>query len=217
MAAAAIAGVEFDPGVSGDRFQGKPHALIAAGVITAEHIPANTSQTFVNGEKVDGRRFKGLRDERWMQVTRHATSLIVTKGISEAERGRRLKARQQEAEELARSSPRQDPGFDGALAMDYKASAALLVGDEVFAKGKAATVVGEFRVRRVLVDDGEFSDGETRAEYMPGYTCRLHLSGKEFFYPAHDVRARSGGITHLRLVSGAVRREEIGFSIRSLA
>ncbi|WGT64769.1 hypothetical protein [Variovorax paradoxus] len=210
-------GIAFDAGVSGDRYQGKPDALIAAGVITADHIPTNTSQTFVDGVKVDGRRFKGKHDDRWMQVSRHATSLIVTKGIADAERARRVEARRQAVEELARATPKKDPGFDAVRAMDYKASAALLPGAEVFANGRAATVTGEFKLRRVSVEDGEFVDGDNRTEYIPGYTCRIHESGKEFFYPAHEVRAKSGALSHLRLVSGAGARREIGFSIRSLA
>jgi len=210
-------GVAFDAGVSGDRYQGKPDALIAAGVITAEHIPVNTSQTFVDGVKVDGRRFKGKHDERWMRVSRHATTLIVTKGIADTERARRVEARRQEAEELARTAPRKDPGFDGVRAMNYDASAAFEIGDEVFAHGQAATVTSNYKLIRVVDDEGQFTDGETRADYIPGYLCRLNESGKEFFYPAHAVRAKSGAIGHLRLVSGAGQRREIGFSIRSLA
>lgn len=108
--------------------------------------------------------------------------------------------------------------MDGASEMNYKASAAFAVGDEVFAYGQAAVIVGEYKLYRVRREDtGEFSDGKTRADYLTGYVCRLHSTEKEFFYAAHAVRAKSGALSHLRLVSGAGPRREIGFAIRSLA
>lgn len=211
-------GVEFDAGVGGDHYSGSIDALIAAGIITAEQLPTATSVTFFNGVKVDGRKVKAMQDERWMQVRCVGRSLRVTKGITREERARREEARRLEVEELARTAPREDPGFDGARAMEYRASAAFIVGDEVFAGGKAATVVGAYKLYRVLDDDtGEFSDGKTRADYRHGYLCRLESDGEEFFYPVHGVRAKSGAVGHLRLVSGAGPRREIGFSIRSLA
>jgi hypothetical protein len=211
-------GVEFDAGVSGDRYSGSVEALFAAGIITAEHLPAATSVTFFNGVQVDGRKVKTMQDERWMQVRCVGRSLRVTKGITREERARREEARRLEVEELARTAPRKDPGFDGVRVMDYQASATFTVGEEVFAHGKAATVVGPYKLYRVRDDAaGEFSDGKTRADYLHGYLCRLEINGEEFFYPVHGVRARSGAVSHLRLVSGAGPRREIGFSIRSLA
>ncbi|MET3441349.1 hypothetical protein ABIC94_002107 [Variovorax paradoxus] len=217
MFAKSIPGVEFDAGVSGDRYSGSIEALIAAGIITAEHLPAATSVTFFNGVQVDGRKVKGMQDERWMQVRCVGRSLRVTKGITREERARREQARQQEVEELARTTPKKDPGIDSARLMDYTASAVLPVGTAVFAYGEGATIVGEYKLRRVYTKDGQYADGERRLDYIPGYTCRLDEDGAEFFYPAHAVRAKSGAIGHLRLVSGAGQRREIGFSIRSLA
>ncbi|MDQ0571647.1 hypothetical protein QFZ42_003481 [Variovorax paradoxus] len=217
MQAPSIPGVEFDAGVGGDHYVGSAQALIAAGLITQAHIPQVASVTFFNGVQVDGRKVKGMQDERWMQVRYVGRSLRVTKGITRKERARREEARRQEAEELARTAPKKDPGFDGARAMNYKASAAFVIGDEVFAYGHAATVTSTYKLHRVRDDEGEFSNGETRGDYVPGYLCRLNESGEEFFYPAHAVRAKSGAVGHLRLVSGAGQRREIGFSIRSLA
>jgi len=209
-------GVEFDAGVGGDHYVGSVHALIAANVIALEHIPAGTSVTFFNGVQVDGRKVKGSQDERWMQVRFAGRNLRVTKGITREERARREEEYRQKAEELARTAPRKDPGFDGARAMDYKASATLPVGTAVFAQGEWATVVGEYKLRQVTMEGGQFVDGQRRVNYIPGYRCRLDEGGEEFFYPAHAVRARSGAVSHLRLVSGGGRRHEIGFSIRSL-
>jgi len=210
-------GVEFDAGVSGDHYSGSVEAIIAAGIITADQLPAATSVTFFNGVQIDGRKVKGSQDERWMQVRFAGRNLRVTKGITREERARREEARRQEVEELARTTPKKDPGFDGARTMNYQASAAFQIGDEVFAGDKAATVAGAYKLYRVRDDDtGEFSDGEIRADYRHGYLCRLQSNGEQFFYPAHGVRARSGALSHLRLVSGGGRRHEIGFSIRSL-
>jgi hypothetical protein len=217
MEAKSVPGVEFDAGVGGDHYVGSVQALIAAGIITLEHIPQATSVTFFNGAQVDGRKVKAMQDERWMQVRYAGRSLRVTKGITREERARREEARRREAEELARTAPRKDPGFDGARAMNYRASATFVIGDEVFAGGRPATVTGNYKLYRVVEDDGQFSDGQTRANYIPGYLCRINESGKEFFYPAHGVRAKSGAMGHLRLVCGAEQRSEIGFSIRSLA
>lgn len=209
-------GIEFDAGVGGDYYIGSVQALIAARVISLEHIPAGTSVTFFNGVQVDGRKVKAMQDERWMQVRCVGRSLRVTKGITREERDRREEARRQEVEELARTTPKKDPGIDSVRLMDYTASAVLSVGTPVFVYGDAATVVGEYKLRRVYAKDGQYADGERRVDYIPGYRCRLDEDGAEFFYPAHAVRAKSGAMTHLRLVSGGGRRREIGFSIRSL-
>jgi hypothetical protein len=217
MEAKSVPGVEFDAGVGGDHYVGSVQALIAAGIITLEHIPQATSVTFFNGVQVDGRKVKAMQDERWMQIRYVGRSLRVTKGITREERDRRQQARQQEVEELARTTPRKDPGIESARLMDYTASAVLPVGTAVFAYGEGATIIGEYRLRRVYTKDGQYADGERRLDYIPGYTCRLDEDGAEFFYPAHAVRAKSGAMTHLRLVSGAGQRREISFSIRSLA
>lgn len=209
-------GVEFDAGVGGDHYGGSVHALIAANVIALEHIPAGTSVTFFDGVQVDGRKVKGSQDERWMQVRFTGRNLRVTKGITREERARREEARRQEVEELARTTPKKDPGIDSARQMDYMASAVLPVGTAVFVYGEGATIAGGYKLRRVCTKDGQYADGERRVDYIPGYTCRLDEDGSEFFYPAHAVRAKSGAMTHLRLVSGAGPRREIGFSIRSL-
>lgn len=210
-------GVEFDAGVAGNHYLGSAQALIAAGLIAPEHIPKVSSVTFFNGVKVDGRRVRGMQDERWMQVRVVGSRLQVTKGIGREERARREAARQQEAEDLLRTSPRKDPGADGVRMMDYRASAALQVGEQVFIDGCAATISGAFKQYVVQNEKGQFTDGERRWDYLSGYLCRIHESGKEFFYPAHAIEAKSGARTHLRLVSGASPRREIGFSIRSLA
>lgn len=210
-------GVEYSAAVGGDIYLGSVQALIEAGIITLEHIPQATSVTFFEGVQVDGRKVKATQDERWMQVRYVGRSLRVTKGITHEERARREAARRQEAEELARTAPRKDPGFDGAREMDHTASAVLPVGTAVFAYGQGATIVGEYKLRRVTMEDGQFIDGDRRVNYIPGYRCRLDEDCAEFFYPAHAVRAKSGAMTHLRLVSGAGQRREISFSIRSLA
>lgn len=210
-------GVEFDAGVAGDHYLSSAQALIAAGVIAPEHAPKASSVTFFNGVKVDGRKVRSMQDERWMQVRVIGSRLQLTKGIARKERARREAARQQEVEDLNCTIPRKDPGFDGVRAMDYRASAALQVGEQVFIDGCAATVSGAFKQYVVQNEKGQFTDGERRWDYLSGYLCRMHENGKEFFYPAHAIQAETGTRTHLRLVAGPRPRREIGFSIRSLA
>ncbi|MDQ0084549.1 hypothetical protein J2W35_004918 [Variovorax boronicumulans] len=215
-------GVDFDEDVTGDRYFGTAQALIDAGVISMEHLPEVSSVTFFKGVKVDGRTVKGAQFEHWMQVRiwgshNRVQRFVVIKGVTREERCRREEARRQEVEELARTAPKKDPGFDGVHSMNYRASATFVIGEEVFAHGKAATVTSNYKLIRVADEEGEFSNGVNRADYIPGYLCRIHDSGEEFFYPAHAVRSKSGAVGHLRLVSGARQRREISFSIRSLA
>lgn len=172
-------GVEFDAGVGGDHYLGSVQALISAGVIQVEHIPSATSVTFFEGVQVDGRAVKAKQDERWMNIRFVGRNLRVTKGIADAERFRREEQREREAEELARTTPSKDPGFDAIRALEYKASAAFLVNEEVFVYGSPATVTGELTLRRVRDEDGQYIDGESRADYQPGYTCRLRQTGEE--------------------------------------
>lgn len=196
-------GVEFDAGVSGDRYQGKPEALIAAGVITAAQLPAMASVTFFDGMKVDGRKVKATQDERWMQVTFIGRNLRVTKGIPADERARRQAARRAEIEEIERNTPKQDIGEAGALEAFKKSGAGLEVGDCVYAGGEAASVTGGYRLRTVRSGEGEYlSSNGNRIDYRWGYVCKT-TDGKEYFFAAHEVTAKQGRASHLRLAYAA--------------
>lgn len=198
-------GVEYIACVSGDRYLGKPEALIAAGIVTADQLPGQpgmplTSATFVDGVRMDGRKAKCIRDSRWMQVTLTGNHVHVTKGIPDDERERRRAVERAEIEEMARSTPRVDIGVEADRAEIAAASAVLAEGDIVLAAGDVAVVTGSFKKRRVLEDDGEFGlpDGR-RFNYRYGYDCRLS-DGKEFFYPPGKVKLADGRASHLRLV-----------------
>ena len=217
-------GVDFDADVSGDRYFGTAQALIDAGVISVGHLPTTTSVTFFDGAKVDGRKVKGNQFERWMQIRlwgRHdkVQRFVVTKGVTREERARRAaEHRQTHAEDAKQNTSRPaDPGLPEVQRLIRSVSAAFAEGDEVFACGDAATVTGGYMLRRVCSEDGEFAHGKELVNYRPGYTCRLHESGKEYFYAPHELMAKKGGRSYLRPVGAPAVNTQIGFSIRSLA
>ncbi|MFL9670475.1 hypothetical protein WIX39_026330 [Variovorax sp. AB1(2024)] len=213
-------GVDFDADASGDRYFGTAQALIDAGVIKAEHLPKATSVTFFNGVQVDGRTVKGAQFEQWMQVriwgkSDRITRFVVTKGVTREERARRVAAHADEA--TPNINRPADPGLQEVQRLIHSVSAAFAEGEEVFAGGQSATVTGGYMLRRVSTEDGEFSHGNKLFNYRPGYTCRMHDSGAEYFFSAHELQSKKGGRSYLRLVGAPKASAQIGFSIRSLA
>lgn len=199
-------GVEYIACVSGDRYLGKPEALIAAGIVTADQLPGQpgmplTSATFVDGARMDGRKAKCIRDSRWMQVTLTGNHVHVTKGIPDDERDRRRAVERAEIEEMARSTPRVDVGYEAGRAEIVAASAVVVEGDLVLANDEMAAVTSGFKLHRVMEDEGEFSvpDGR-RFNYRYGYNCRLH-DGREFFYAPGQIKRADGRASHLQLVA----------------
>lgn len=203
---AAAHGVEYDAGTGGDIYRGKPEALIAAGLLTAEQIPGwpgmpSTSATFFKGARVE-RRQRVRHDQHWMQVTRIGNNIRLVKGISIEEQRHRWDTRQAEIEETERNQPKADIGFDGACKAYDQASALFEVGDRVLYCNSPMVVTGEYKLRRVNNKEGEFVDGRgERIEYRYGYTCQ-YRNGEEYFVPAGYLTDDDGAPTHLRLVAG---------------
>ncbi|NDZ12076.1 hypothetical protein C7T35_15280 [Variovorax sp. WS11] len=205
--ARAFPGVEYAAGISGDIYLGKPEALIAAGLLTAEHIPGwpgmpPTSATFFDGARVD-RRQRVPHDERWMHALRYGNNIRLTKGISAEEKRRREEALRAEIEEEDRNQPKTDIGMDAALKAFNDASTLFKVGDKVRVGDKPAVVTGEYQLRRVRSSDGEFFDAAKgyRVDYRPGYTVQ-YRNGEEFFFAAGYLSDEDDAPTHLRLVAG---------------
>ena len=205
-------GVDFDQDVSGDRYFGTAQALIDAGVITAEQLPAISSVTFFKGEKVDGRSVKGAQFEHWMQVRawggrNNVKRFVVTKGVTREEHARRLDAWQQEMRPEA-PTERRDPGPEAVAGMIKSASTAFNLGQEIYAGGELATVVGGYMLRRVGCGEGEFVSGGSSFNYQPGYTCKLRESGEVFFFAPHQLTDSAGRATHLRIVRNSAPAKE---------
>lgn len=211
-------GVEYDAGTGGDHYLGRPEALIAAGIITADKVPGapgmpKSSVTFVDGV-AQPRGQKPKHDERWMQATMVGRQLRVSKGISDEERDRRERKRAEEIAEMNRTRPMEDIGYDGAAKALRDASAIFKVGDSVIADGYPALVIGEYALRRVNDEKGQFlSPTGKRCEYRWGYACR-YRSGEEFFFPAHQITTHEDGAPYLRLVAGARRAERPALALR---
>ncbi|WP_146039399.1 MULTISPECIES: hypothetical protein [unclassified Variovorax] len=180
--------------------------MIAAGLITAAQLPGTPGMPRSSAIFLDGvlqpRGSKPARSERWLQVTLYGRKVRVTKGISHEEEQRRIEARQAEIQELARSEPKADIGFDGARKAFAEASTLFKVGDSVRVGQHSLVVTGEYKLYLVRDKDGEFVDSKGgRFNYQHGYCCQ-YRNGEEFFYPAHMLSNDDGEPTHLRLVAG---------------
>lgn len=203
----------FAPGVElcfrnadGDMYLGKPEALIAAGLLRADQVPGwpgmpPSAATFFEGVLVE-RWTRVPHTEAWMNVVRSGSNIKVFKGISEAERARRIA----EAEERERNKPKAAIGIEVARAEYEAASTRFKVGDKVMNGDKHMVVSGHYGLSLVWSKNGEFvhSNGR-RFDYMYGYCCK-YPNGEEFFFVAHCLLDDDGNQTHLRLVRGA-RRE----------
>ncbi|QJW84351.1 hypothetical protein HK414_12940 [Ramlibacter terrae] len=78
----------YEPLPRSDHYSGTADALIAAGVITAEQLPARSCVTYYKGAVVLGK--KPTKDENFLRIYRTSAKRTgVTKGISSAEVKRR--------------------------------------------------------------------------------------------------------------------------------
>ena len=195
-----MSAIQVQHDLGGDVYLGKPEALIAAGLLTAEQIPgwpgmSSTSATFYDGQRVE--RYKRVpHDERWMQVTRIGTKVRLTKGLGAEEKRVRLA----EKEEAERRRPKPDIGRDAAYQACKEASTLFKVGDEVWNNGNPMVVTGEYMLRCVRSKTGEFvNSANQRINYQHGYTCQ-YRNGEEFFFEPGDLTDEAGEPTHLRLV-----------------
>lgn len=205
--AQSLPNIECEASPNGDIYIGKPEDLIAAGVLTAEQIPGwpgmpSTSASFVDGV-VQPRGQKPKHDERWMQVSRYGGNIRCIKGISVEEQRLRSDIRRAELEEAERNKPKVDVGMDGALKAFAVGSAVHKVGDRVRCGNQSMVVTGEYRLRCVRAEDGEYIDSAgDRIDYRYGYTCQFR-NGEEYFFPPHELTDDEGSSSHLRLVHGA--------------
>jgi hypothetical protein len=86
-------------GISCDMYRGTAEALIAAGIINAEHLPADdsVSATFYKNQRIRRGHARNIWGEHYLQVVRRGpVKLIVTVGVSDEERARRMALAAQE-------------------------------------------------------------------------------------------------------------------------
>lgn len=138
-----------------------------------------------------------------MQVTRLGSKVRLTKGVSAEEKSSRIAAVRAAIEEEARNRPKPDISLDGAQKAYNDASTLHKVGDRVWVGNSPLIVTGEYKLRRVRNETGEFLDQAqgVRVDYKYGYSCQ-YRNGDEFFWPAHELTDEDGSPTHLRLVAG---------------
>jgi len=108
-----------------------------------------------------------------------------------------------DVEELARTAPRKDPGFDGARSMDYQASATLAIGDVVFAHARplrSSTPTSCTACGMMTLENS--ATARPSPIMVTAIYAAWRATGMNFLSRAWCAgRARTVG--HLRLVSGA--------------
>lgn len=180
------------------QYWGKAEALIAAGILSSYQVPGQpgmptTSASFVDGQMVD-RYARPKHDERWMQISLYGNGLRVIKGVSRS----RPSAPYVPADDFT-LGPR-DNICASAAEMELSAESTVLrPGHRVQVNGHQAVVAGEYMLRKVVAEHGEFVLRGERFDYLPGYTCR-DSTGVAFFCSAHEIKSADGQATHIRLV-----------------
>lgn len=139
--------------------------------------------------------------ERKREALTKASALTKQLGLIETMEKALQTARQEL--DLLEQGIRKDPGKQAALeeASDG-GEARFRVGDIAMCYGEKVIITGEFSYRRVNSNDGPLIDDDgRRIFYGWGYTARSLSGGKEYFWPAHQLRQKDGKIKHLKLVS----------------
>lgn len=191
-------------------YSGKATELVAAGLVRPEQLPGaegmpKSGATFYDGQLMT-RWQRAKHDEKYLNIARYGSRFRVYVGVSEEVRAERKKLEELEEhkalEEKRAQEVRKDPGTNEEAKLVTECSAVFAVGDQVFANGVVAEITGEYRLRSVSVEDGEYlSSNGKKMSYQPGYVCR-DTTGDEFFFCAHQLQNRydKNRVSYLRLV-----------------
>lgn len=197
-----------------DLYFGKANELIATGLVRPEQLPGSegmpsSAVTFYDGHLIP-RGKRAEHDEKYLNIARYGLGFRVFVGVTAKVRAEReavekreddLLSKERDAEKLDQETCK-DPGIDEETKRVTDCSAVFAVGDQVLADGVIAEITGEYRLRRVTYEDGEYLDfNGKQITYRPGYVCRL-TTGEEFFYGAHQIKFRhdKSRLSYLKIV-----------------